>query len=247
MRAVLGAHLRIEVGHRSTEGEATRGLDRQFGLGPEHPRLGHVDQDVEHVEDRINDLPTDLLVGVIVVEHRAVELDLAVGHRQLETGFVGQDRFLRDRLIRHEGRARQGRVAARLVAARDVGVEQRIGIRFVIDAAAEREIVLGQRAFDAVTRNTLGIEHVAAVDPDRRERIARKPADDVEQRRHQAVAIALRTQFGSVTRIGVAAAKLDGQRVAQVVLAVGEEGIVADALQDFAAGGVDEDRARCRR
>src|SRR3546814_3035014 len=96
----------------------------QFQFGTLDARLGDIDQAIQRIEERIDDLGAQLLVLVVIIENAAIQRHFAIEQCGLEACFVIDQRFLRDGGILRERSGGDARETSRLVPFRNIGVEQ---------------------------------------------------------------------------------------------------------------------------
>src|SRR3546814_2813588 len=93
-----------------------------------------IDQAIQRIEERIDDLGAQLLVLVVIIENAAIQRHFAIEQCGLEACFVIDQRFLRDGGILRERSGGDARETSRLVPFRNIGVEQERRRRLVVHA-----------------------------------------------------------------------------------------------------------------
>ena len=119
-------------------------------------RFRHVHESRQRTEDQVVKRAEDLLVLVVVVENRAVQLQPAIKQSALGADFIGGKLFLPRRFQLNEGTGVHRREHACLIAAANVGVEQRILNRLEVDTRAERYVIFVQLVRETGRKRIIG-------------------------------------------------------------------------------------------
>ncbi len=134
--------LGVQIGGAGADPQALYGPNRQVKFGAQYPRFGHIDEIGQVAEGRDEHRPLSLLVAVVVVEDRAGDVGGPVQKGRLEATFVGDDRFLLDRLELQVADRWQSSEIAGFVALGHVEVDQGVGEGLPVHPSPPGDVVL---------------------------------------------------------------------------------------------------------
>jgi hypothetical protein len=208
----------------SGQGQAFDRPDHDVGFNAQNARLRHIVEPLEQAEQAGRNRALDLLVAIILIEYRTAPLDRISGQLGLETGLIGGNGFLLGRKQLRLQRRGDDREAARLVAARHVGIEQRLGRDLEVDAGLPGDVVLLEVVVEHGAREVVRVERVAVAEGERHILAAEQVAEQLEQLGH--VLVCARIEIAHrvlVGRIGVADCALERDLIRHVIFSVGED------------------------